>query len=111
MNNDHRPTGCIFLVRMDEILQTEVLDRLERDDVLPDRVAHLVLAALIGEIEECLAGKIMLRPASKPKVVVEPVRAFVESITVEGFRGIGPKTSLSLTAGPGLTLVVGRNGS
>ena len=37
--------------------------------------------------------------------------AYLRSITVEGFRGIGPKASLSFPAGPGLTLVVGRNGS
>src|SRR5438105_3578471 len=37
--------------------------------------------------------------------------AWLRSITVEGFRGIGPKTTLSFPAGPGLTLVVGRNGS
>ena len=33
------------------------------------------------------------------------------SITVEGFRGIGPRKTLELKPGPGLTLVVGRNGS
>jgi recombinational DNA repair ATPase RecF len=37
--------------------------------------------------------------------------AHLRSITVEGFRGIGPKTTLSFPAGRGLTLVVGRNGS
>ena len=30
---------------------------------------------------------------------------------MEGFRGIGPKQTLTLTAGPGLTIIVGRNGS
>jgi recombinational DNA repair ATPase RecF len=37
--------------------------------------------------------------------------ATLTEITVEGFRGIGPRRSLRLTPGPGLTLVVGRNGS
>jgi len=37
--------------------------------------------------------------------------AFLESVTVEGFRGVGPAQTLRLRAGPGLTLVVGRNGS
>ena len=36
---------------------------------------------------------------------------YLSSIGVEGFRGIGPKSTLFLTPGPGLTLVVGRNGS
>ena len=40
-----------------------------------------------------------------------PRIAFLRTITVEGFRGIGPKATLDLTPGPGLTLVVGRNGS
>jgi ABC-type multidrug transport system ATPase subunit len=42
---------------------------------------------------------------------VEPPGAYVSSITVEGFRGIGPSTTLTLKPGPGLSLVVGRNGS
>ena len=40
-----------------------------------------------------------------------PRVAFLRSISVEGFRGFGPKATLDLTPGPGLTLVVGRNGS
>ena len=40
-----------------------------------------------------------------------PRIAFLKAIAVEGFRGIGPKATLDLTPGPGLTLVVGRNGS
>jgi recombinational DNA repair ATPase RecF len=96
---------------IDEHLQSDVLDRLERDDALPDTVAHLVLAAMLGEIEECLGGKTMSRPAPQATPDTQPVRAFIESITVEGFRGIGPKAKLTLRAGPGLTLIVGRNGS
>ena len=45
------------------------------------------------------------RPPSAPRI------AFLKSVTVEGFRGIGEKATLELTPGPGLTLVVGRNGS
>ena len=44
-------------------------------------------------------------------VAAAPRIAFLRTITVEGFRGIGPKATLDLTPGPGLTLVVGRNGS
>ncbi|GGK46637.1 AAA family ATPase [Nocardia camponoti] len=36
---------------------------------------------------------------------------FLRSIAVQGFRGIGPVATLRLNPGPGLTLVVGRNGS
>jgi hypothetical protein len=40
-----------------------------------------------------------------------PRIAFLSKLTIEGFRGIGQKATLDLTPGPGLTLVVGRNGS
>ena len=45
-----------------------------------------------------------LAPSTPPRI------AFLRTITVEGFRGIGLKATLDLTPGPGLTLVVGRNG-
>jgi recombinational DNA repair ATPase RecF len=96
---------------MDEHLQSDVLDRLERDEALPDKAAHLALAALKGEVEDCLAGRTMSRPQAQPKPAALPVRAFIESITVEGFRGVGSRTTLSLRPSPGLTLIVGRNGS
>ncbi|MDT0307346.1 AAA family ATPase [Streptomyces sp. DSM 44917] len=38
-------------------------------------------------------------------------KVFLESISVSGFRGIGRKARLRLSAKPGVTLVVGRNGS
>ena len=39
------------------------------------------------------------------------VHAYLESVAVTGFRGVGPTCKLELQPGPGLTLVVGRNGS
>ncbi|UTI65196.1 AAA family ATPase [Paraconexibacter antarcticus] len=38
-------------------------------------------------------------------------QVYLRSVTVEGFRGIGPAATLELDARPGLTVVVGRNGS
>ncbi|WP_405778721.1 AAA family ATPase [Streptomyces sp. NBC_01378] len=38
-------------------------------------------------------------------------RIYLESVSVEGFRGIGPRAWLNLSPRPGVTLVVGRNGS
>ncbi|HET9942392.1 MAG TPA: AAA family ATPase, partial [Terriglobia bacterium] len=96
---------------MDSLLQSEVLDRLDQDHSVKSRVADLVLAAMLGEVESCLEGKTPERPKAEARHAVEPVRAFVESIAVEGFRGIGPRVKLNLRAGPGLTLVIGRNGS
>lgn len=42
---------------------------------------------------------------------VDRESAYLRSISVQGFRGVGPEASLHLPPGPGLTLVVGRNGS
>ena len=98
---------------MDKTLQSNVLDRLQGEEGLPDKVPELILAALLDEIEECLGGKTPAEPSPEPTDAdaEDPVRAYIESITVEGFRGIGPKAELPLTPGPGLTLIVGRNGS
>ena len=41
----------------------------------------------------------------------EPQVAYLRAITVEGFRGVGKQVTLELPPGPGLTLVIGRNGS
>ncbi|MGI8846962.1 MAG: AAA family ATPase [Candidatus Dormibacteria bacterium] len=41
----------------------------------------------------------------------EPKPAYITAIEAEGFRGIGRRVRIDLPAGPGLTLVVGRNGS
>ncbi|MET7843202.1 AAA family ATPase [Streptomyces sp. NPDC005356] len=38
-------------------------------------------------------------------------RIYLDSVFVEGFRGIGPRAWLNLSPRPGVTLVVGRNGS
>lgn len=96
---------------METTLQSNVLDRLQSEEGLPDKVPELVLAALLDEIEECLGGQAPSEPSPEPAEAEDPVRAYIESITVQGFRGIGPKAELPLTPGPGLTLIVGRNGS
>ncbi|TNH31716.1 hypothetical protein FHG89_00835, partial [Micromonospora orduensis] len=38
-------------------------------------------------------------------------RIWLKSVTVAGFRGVGPERTLQVDPGPGLTVVVGRNGS
>lgn len=83
-----------------------------------DDVALLVLAAVEGDaaLASYLAGSgapVRPAPAAAPDAgpAVEPPGAFVGAITVGGFRGVGPACTLPLHPGPGLTLVVGRNGS
>ena len=49
--------------------------------------------------------------ALKPKPKQETARAYLKSITVRAFRGIGPERTLKIDEGRGLTIVSGRNGS
>ena len=73
----------------------EVLDRLTSSDVDPEVADHL----------ERVFG------AAEVAVEANHAATFLRAVTVEGFRGIGPKQTLELKPKPGLTLVVGRNGS
>ncbi|MBF6327198.1 AAA family ATPase [Nocardia transvalensis] len=75
-----------------------VSHRLDADPSITPEVARTVLDALGSEPD---------RPGSGPGCA----GIFVRAIRVRGFRGIGPRAVLRLTPGPGLTLVVGRNGS
>ncbi len=96
----------------------DILDRLAADPKKDDTRDMLVLAALDGD--EALRAFLDSpdhgdRPEPKPTTTgaapARPLGAYLKTITVEGFRGIGPKVALDLPPGPGLTLVVGRNGS
>ncbi len=76
---------------------------------------YLVLAALDGDsaLEGALqpAARIGLPKAEAPAgQAAQPRKVFLQEIRVRGFRGIGPESTLSIAPGPGLTLVVGRNG-
>src|SRR5919108_633198 len=90
-HGSERPT----LSAMDPALRRIVMARLESDGPLEDGWGGLVLPALEGS--DGLGGHLG--------------GAFLRSVSVEGFRGIGPARTLELAPGPGLTLVVGRNGS
>ncbi|MEX0666866.1 MAG: AAA family ATPase, partial [Acidimicrobiia bacterium] len=73
----------------------------------------LALAAVSGEsnLASALAG---VTPLPVPASAAGPLAAggtYLRSIDVEGFRGVGPASRLDLNPGPGLTLIVGRNGS
>lgn len=92
-----------------------VFGRLVHDDVA-DRVADLVLAATEGDasLDGALAGETVTRPAleASSKTPHEPLNGiYLSEIAVTGVRGIAVCARLGLTPRPGLTLVVGRNGS
>ena len=102
------------------LLIDQVRTRLNADGDLPIEAGLLVLAALEGDgaLDRALAGGSSDSGASgaSGNGPAEPATgpgdgAYLRSISVQGFRGIGPESSLELVPGPGLTLVVGRNGS
>ncbi|WP_227996376.1 AAA family ATPase [Nocardia australiensis] len=78
---------------------TEVVARrLAEDPAVTADVSHAVLQALGTE-------------SGDRTTEFDGSGIFLRAIRVRGFRGIGPEVSLELPPGPGLTLVVGRNGS
>ncbi|HEX6026492.1 MAG TPA: AAA family ATPase, partial [Solirubrobacter sp.] len=79
---------------MDPVLRSLLLERLAASDLDAEARRVIELAAETGAESAETAPPVWLR-----------------SITVEGFRGIGPAATLALEPAPGLTVVVGRNGS
>jgi recombinational DNA repair ATPase RecF len=92
-----------------------VLDLAIEDADLSERHTSVVLAAL--DSDESLAAELggtRAHPSTAAEVSPTPeapVGAFLKSITVSGFRGIGGTSKLDLHPGPGVTVVSGRNGS
>src|SRR5450432_966233 len=99
---------------MDDVLLGLVLQRLD-EKPLPGPSADLLLAAMDSDatLTGLLEGAAAPSPSRDPgsAAAQRPVGAYLTSLTVSGFRGIGPPATLSLPPGPGLTLVLGRNGS
>lgn len=77
-----------------------------------DQTAEVVLGAFAGErqLRAVLDGASADLPAREGEAA-EQRHVFLERITVTGFRDIGAKAALHLQPQPGLTLVIGRNGS
>ncbi|MFF5180708.1 AAA family ATPase [Micromonospora sp. NPDC000316] len=90
-----------------------IFDRLAAADDLPSETAELVLAALTSddELSAALAGTPTRLDPRSPTGDGPAERIWLKSVTVAGFRGVGPERTLQIDPGPGLTLVVGRNGS
>ena len=99
-------------------LKDYVLRRADGDESLSEQAKLVVLAAFEGDDEVTE----VLSEGATPKKLVEalttptdedevPVGAYLTSITVQGFRGIGAKVTVPLQPGPGLVVIAGRNGS
>lgn len=95
-------------------LEDQLLDRLGSSH-LNSAAQDAVLAAYQGDAE--LAGVIDGQSVAGEQVETEPAKggprgsAYLSTVSVQGFRGIGAESRLALQPGPGLTLIVGRNGS
>jgi len=89
-----------------------MLDRLAGSQ-LPAKTRDLILAAAIGEAElaSCIVGTPPIAPPPLPRDVSESPAMFLAEIAIEGVRGIADRVQLGFRPGPGLTLVVGRNGT
>jgi len=92
-----------------------ILERLSAAG-LASPAEDLVIAACEGPdvLRASLGGTPPERPQPPSHPITEPAEplgAYLTSLTVEGFRGIGPPTVVDFVPGPGLTVVAGRNGS
>jgi hypothetical protein len=91
-------------------------ERLNADPDIDVDIGILVLAALEGDadLDDYLQGRAASYPSSARSTEEEPTSpatgAFLRSVQVTGFRGIGAPATLTLEPAPGLTVVAGRNG-
>lgn len=98
---------------MDDVLLGLVLARLDKVP-LAETATSLLLAACDSDASlfAQLSGEpLTVAERSSEQAAATPAGAYLRSISVAGFRGVGPSSTLELEPGPGLTLVVGRNGS
>jgi recombinational DNA repair ATPase RecF len=98
---------------VNESLVDWLLNRASEENALSERAQLVVLGALMGDnaLDDMLAGDIEAAPAAAINAEMAPSRAFLKSIAVEGFRGVGPRAVLPLNPAPGLVVIAGRNGS
>ncbi|MCH9703140.1 MAG: AAA family ATPase [Actinomycetia bacterium] len=101
--------------RIGDSVEAEVWELLDADAAVADETVYLVAAALRGDAElaEQLGGDAPTpqRPETTTPDGSAPLRAFLRSITVQGFRGIGSRATLELNPYRGITVISGRNGS
>ncbi len=102
----------------DDQLKNLVLQRAEDDDALTDDAKLVVMAAL--ESDDDLADVLAVGETAVERVAslnariddsAAPAGAYLRSISVQGFRGIGARVKVDIPPGPGLTVIAGRNGS
>ena len=98
---------------MADSIEAIIERRIERSK-LDDAVAIYVMAALDGTLDRFIVGEPDDGGGDRPRSAAEaaaPARAFLQHVSVMGFRGVGPQAHLEVVPGPGLTLVIGANGT
>ena len=99
---------------MEHVLQEIIQARLGEEKKLGEQARVMITAACRSgqALAAALGGEaIPGETQPRPETVDGRYPALLQSIRVEGFRGVGPEATLEISPGPGLTLVVGRNGS
>lgn len=99
---------------MEQVLQEIIQARLGEEKKLGEQARVMVTAACRSDeaLAAALGGEaIPGETQPRPETLDGRYPALLQSIRVEGFRGVGPEATLEISPGPGLTLVVGRNGS
>ena len=99
---------------MNHDIRSLIHGKLTSEGALQKNWSSLVLAACDGReaLEKLLKGERPPESAADPEATPKThAGAYLTSLSVQGFRGIGPRQTLTLSPGPGLTIVVGRNGS
>ncbi|MCW1823139.1 AAA family ATPase [Mycobacterium senegalense] len=96
-------------------VEAEVWELLADNESVAEETVYLVAAAMRGdgEFADQLGGDAPVpeRPKVETIDAPPPLRAFLRSITVSGFRGIGGRTTLEVNPYRGITVISGRNGS
>lgn len=102
----------------DDRLKNYVLSRADADANLSEQARLVVLAALgapedLAEVlgDTATSADLVESLTAVEQVEVDPVGAYLRSITVQGFRGIGAQVTVPFHPGPGLVVIAGRNGS
>ncbi|WP_054815119.1 AAA family ATPase [Nocardia arizonensis] len=80
---------------------------------LPDVVARRLAEdpTVTRDVVNAVLGALRRGETAQGAGELDAEGIFLRAVRVRGFRGIGPEATLELAPGPGLTLVVGRNGS
>ncbi len=95
-------------------LISAVLELASDDDTLTERVQLLILGALDSDqgLEDALGGQGQtIAEVTAVQQPPTPIGAYLRSVKVAGFRGVGPEVTVRFHPGPGLTIIAGRNGS